>query len=308
MMIAERICGETEGPFRDTRLTTEEMEELRMAAWMHDVGKITTPEHVVDKPTKLQTVFDRIGLIETRFALIAKSIENDNLKRQLSVLRGKKTVAAEDECAGDQLQRELDALREEEAFIRESNAAGEFMSDDKIDRIKAIASKAFVMHGRPTPYLTEDEASNLCIRKGSLTEDERGAIENHARMTERILNQLPFPKTLANVPAYAGGHHEKLDGSGYPHRLDKGEIPLQARILAIADIFEALTARDRPYQEPKSLSQALKILRFMKMDRHIDPDIHDLFINSRMYIDYAKKEMDPKQIDIPEAEEDPPVL
>lgn len=303
MIIAETICREAEGPFKDVQLSREEMEELRMAAWMHDVGKITTPEHVVDKPTKLQTIFDRISLVSNRFALIKKSIENSYLRNKIELLvRGPLGEGVEKQL-DDQLESELGILREDEEFIETCNAAGEFMSDDKIDRIKNIASKTIVLNGETTPYLTEDEVHNLCIRKGSLTDNERGIIENHAKMTEEILSQLPFPQNLANVPKYAGSHHEKLDGSGYPHRLVKGELPLQARILAIADVFEALTAKDRPYKKPMSLSQAVKIMRFMKMDKHIDPDIYDLFISSRIHIDYAKKEMNPEQIDIPEAKE-----
>lgn len=301
MMIAGEICKETGGPFKDVNLSGEEMEELRMAAWMHDVGKITTPEHVVDKQTKLETIFDRIHFVGNRFALIRKSIENSYLKDKVELLR-KGPIGEETEKAmDDQLRSELDILREDEELIRACNAAGEFMSDDKIERVKDIASKSFLLNGETTPYITEDETQNLCIRKGSLTTDERGIIENHAKMTREILSQLPFPQNLANVPLYAGSHHEKLDGSGYPYHLDKESLPLQARILVIADVFEALTAKDRPYKEPMSLSQAVKIMGFMKMDKHIDPDIYDLFISNRLYIDYAKKEMNPEQIDIPEA-------
>jgi HD-GYP domain-containing protein (c-di-GMP phosphodiesterase class II) len=137
----------------------------------------------------------------------------------------------------------------------------------------------------------------LCIRKGTLTEEERRIVEHHATMTAKILNQLPFPRKLANVPIYSAGHHEKLDGSGYPGGFSKEDLPLQTKIMAVVDIFEALTATDRPYRKPLKLSEAVKIMGFMKKDNHIDPDIYDLFIGSRLYYDYAKKEMDPKQID-----------
>ena len=138
---------------------------------------------------------------------------------------------------------------------------------------------------------------NLCIRKGSLTEDERKVIENHASMTKKMLNALPFPAKLAGVPEYASGHHEKLDGSGYPLGLSEKELSMQSRIMVIADIFEALTAKDRPYKEPMSLSQAIKILGFLKKDKHIDPDIHDLFLERRLFYQYAQQEMAPEQID-----------
>ena len=171
------------------------------------------------------------------------------------------------------------------------------MSDEKIERIKEIAKKTYCFNGKKHYYLTDDEVKNLCVRKGSLTDEERKIIENHALMTLKILNELPFTKKLANVPEYAAAHHEKLDGSGYPQGLSEKDLSLQSRIMAIADIFEALTAKDRPYKKPMKLSQAIKIMGFMKEDKHIDPDIYDLFIKSRIYYDYAKKEMNPEQID-----------
>jgi len=303
MMIAEKINQEAEGPFAAMSFDEGEIEELRMSAWMHDVGKITTPEHVVDKSTKLQTLFDRIELVHQRFALIRQMVENGCLAKKLELLKSGSLSEGEEEQLDAQLASELQKLREDEEFLTTCNATGEFMSDDKVERVESFLSQAFLIDGVETPYLTEDEVENLCIRKGSLSDDERSTIEHHAKMTEEILTQLPFPQNLANVPLYAGSHHEKLDGSGYPHHLSNGNLPLQARILAIADVFEALTAKDRPYKEPMALSQAIKIMRFMKMDRHIDPDIYDLFINNQLHIEYARKQMNPEQIDLPEAQE-----
>jgi HD-GYP domain-containing protein (c-di-GMP phosphodiesterase class II) len=171
------------------------------------------------------------------------------------------------------------------------------MPDEKIDQLKAIGQKVYVLNGEELPYLSEDELENLCIRKGTLTQAERAVIENHAKVTFKILDALPFPKNLSMVPEYAAGHHEKLDGSGYPRHLKEINLPLQSRIMAIADIFEALTAKDRPYKKPMKLSQALKILSFMKKDRHIDPDIYDLVLKSDIFFDYAKANMNPDQID-----------
>jgi HD-GYP domain-containing protein (c-di-GMP phosphodiesterase class II) len=172
------------------------------------------------------------------------------------------------------------------------------MSDENVERIKNIGRKTYMLDEEEHPFLTKNEIHNLCIRKGTLTPDERKQIENHAEMTFDIISQLPFPENLAHVPEYAASHHEKLDGSGYPKGLDSDTLPLQSRIIAIADIFEALTAKDRPYKMPMALSQSLKILEFMKKDNHIDSDILELFIKNRRFLEYAEKEMNPDQIDI----------
>ena len=182
-------------------------------------------------------------------------------------------------------------------FIRAINKSVEFMDDDKLENLQKIAKKTYHIHDRPCPYLTEDEVTNLGIRKGNLTKEERKIIENHAELTFKMLNELPFPKKHAMVAEYAAGHHEKLDGSGYFRHLTKNELPLQSRIMAIADIFEALTAKDRPYKKPMKLSQALEILSFLKKDGHIDPDIHDLVTSSDLLLAYAKAFMNPDQID-----------
>ncbi len=298
MMLAETINNTNKGKFKNVNFNEDEMEELRLAAWMHDVGKITTPEYVVDKSTKLQTIFDRISLIETRFQVIAQLIEDRHLTRKFELLQNGKTSGSEIKQLDKELSGNIKLLQEELDFIKKCNNPGEFLGDDKIEKIKEIANKTYSFGNMDYQYLTEDEVKNLCIQKGSLTEEERKIIENHATMTLKMLNELPFPPKLANVPEYAAGHHEKLDGSGYPRGLTEKEMSLQSRIMAVADIFEALTARDRPYKKPMKLSQAVKIMGFMKKDRHIDPDIYDLFIESRLFYDYAKEEMNPAQIDI----------
>ena len=298
MMLAEEINKAADGPFKDIYFNEDEMEELRLAAWMHDVGKITTPEYVIDKSTKLQTISDRISLIETRFYLIAKLIENKYLNKKIKVLKKGENIKTETQRIDQELCDETGLLYNELDFIKTCNNPGESMDDDKITRIKEIAEKIYLLDNKKHYYLTEDEVKNLCIRKGSLTKEERKIIENHATMTLRMLKQLPFPRKLANVPEYAAAHHEKLDGSGYPRGLTEKEMPFQSRIMAVADIFEALTAKDRPYRKPMKLSQALKIMGFMKKDKHIDPDIYDLFINNHLFYDYAKKEMIPEQVDV----------
>ncbi len=298
MMIAEKINETDDDPFGQVRFNEDELEELRLAAWMHDVGKITTPDHVVDKADKLETIFSRFWLVQSRFGTIAQLTENEILRRKLALFSAGQ---ADPEAVGaldGELAKRLAKLEEDLAFIGECNKASEFMSDDKIARVKAIAARRYVVNGQEHPFLEEDEVLNLCIRKGNLNEEERKIIENHASMTHKILMQLPFPKNLARVPDYACGHHEKLDGSGYPRGLAGENLPLQARIMAIADIFEALTARDRPYRKPMPLSQAIKIMGFMKQDRHIDPSVFDLFLASGLFRMYAEKEMNPEQIDV----------
>lgn len=300
MMIAEEINKTDHGPFKDVIFNEDEIEELRLAAWMHDVGKITTPENVIDKSTRLQAIFDRENLIETRFQMIFKSIENEYLQRKIEFLQNGISDESKMKIMGQELEDKIRDLGEELKFIIACNNPGEFMSDEKIDRIKKIAKKNYVSPVGEHPYLTEDEVENLCIQKGSLTDKERNIIENHAGITLKILNELPFPAKFANVPEFASSHHEKLDGSGYPRGLSEKELSLQSRIMAIADVFEALTAKDRPYKEPMKLSKAVKIMEFMKQDKHIDADIYDLFLESRLFYEYAKKQMAPEQVDEPE--------
>jgi HD-GYP domain-containing protein (c-di-GMP phosphodiesterase class II) len=297
ILIAEKINQTDKGIMGDISFNKDEIEELRLAAWMHDVGKITTPEYVVDKSTKLEAIFDRIHHIQTRFDLIAQSMENDYLRRKLEILQNGRQNDQDFKNLKKEYEERLKILKNELVFIRSCNNPGEFMDDDKIKRLNAIAAKMFVHENEAHNYLTDNEVKNLCIRKGSLTGEERKFIENHATMTAKILKQLPFKGKLANVPVYASGHHEKIDGSGYPNGLSDSELSLQARIMAIADIFEALTARDRPYKKPMTLSQALKIMKHMADNKHIDADIFDLFQKNKLYLEYARKEMSPEQVD-----------
>ncbi|HEB84467.1 MAG TPA: GAF domain-containing protein [Bacteroidetes bacterium] len=297
MMIAEKINEVDEGPFADVHFNRDELEELRIAAWMHDTGKITTPEYVVDKSNKLETIFDRIDLLRTRWDVI-------RLARELEVEREKGGAGAKGagakrvKEAEEKLAADLAAMGEDLAFLERTNTGGEFMADDKIERLQAIAARTYGVDGETHPFLTDDEVYNLSIRKGTLTAEEREIINNHAMMTIKILNELPWPKKLRRVPEFAGAHHEKLDGSGYPLGLTADQISLQARIMAVADIFEALSAKDRPYKKPMPLSQAIKILGFMVKDNHIDKDVVDLFIDSGLVHEYAERFLSPEQVDI----------
>jgi PAS domain S-box-containing protein len=299
MMLAEKINADETGAFKDTHFTREEMEELRLSAWMHDVGKVTTPENIVNKASKLETIFDRVNLVETRFALIASATVNAHLNAKLKLLQKRQVDMSELGRNDQSLSDDLQLLHQELEFIKSCNGASQPMTEERLTRLRDIGKKEYIFQNTKQPYLTGDEIKNLSIRYGNLTDEERMVVENHANMTLKILKQLSFPLNLERVPEFAGGHHEKLDGSGYPLGLMEKELPLQTRILAIVDIFEALTARDRPYREPMKLSEATKIIRFMKENHKIDSDLFDLLIGSGAYLEYALKEMDPKQIDLP---------
>ncbi|MBZ0266431.1 GAF domain-containing protein [bacterium] len=299
MMLAHKLNEIDEGPFAEFQFTANEMEELRIAAWMHDTGKITTPEHVVDKSTKLETIFDRVELLKTRWQTIRTLKRMEAEKRKVEVLtsNGNSSEAKLQEIDKN-LENDLAQLNDDLDFIVRMNTGGEFLQDEFLERIQSIGKLTYEENGKTYPYLTEDEIENLCIRKGTLTHDEREIINNHATMSIRILEKLTWPKKLVRVPEIAGAHHEKLDGTGYPNGLKELDLSLQARILAVADVFEALSAKDRPYKAPMPLSQAVKILGFMVKDRHLDGHIVDLFTSTNMHLEYAKKHLNPAQIDL----------
>jgi len=300
LTIAEKINNMTEGPYADVCFDEHPMKELRTAAWLHDIGKITTPEYVVDKATKLETIYDRIETLKTRFEVIKRDHElkvlEDRLARHYahSDESGSETSGMETDGKNDEFSRKLE---EDINFLVNANTGGEFMADEMIEKVKEIASRKWMYDGDECPMLTENEVYNLTIRRGTLTTEERDIINNHAKVTHKMLSQLPFPKKLKNVPLYAAAHHENINGTGYPFGLKGDEISLQSRILALADIFEALTAKDRPYKKGKTLSEALDIMSFMVKDGHIDKDLFELFIREKIYLDYAKKELSPQQID-----------
>ena len=265
------------------------MKELRMAAWMHDVGKISIPEYVIDKATKLETIFDRIELVRYRIELMKRERE---IRQQT---RGLTQEPEDSENAGASLTPE--EMEEHLVFLEKVNKGGEFLHDETKEKIKALAALSFEMNGQPLPFLSENEVMNLCIDRGTLSSDERTIIHNHVTVTGKMLEKLPFPKILSRVARYAAMHHEKLNGSGYPFGLTADEIPLQARILAVADIFEALCAADRPYKLGKRLSEAMKILEFMVKDGELDGDICDLIVESGIVIAYARENLSKRQQD-----------
>jgi HD-GYP domain-containing protein (c-di-GMP phosphodiesterase class II) len=283
MEIARRINDAAEGPYAAVHFSEDELKELRIAAWLHDVGKVTTPEYVVDKATKLETIFDRIDLLRLRFELCAA---------QRGLLR---VTGGPQSAEGEEIVK---SLAEEHLFLTEANRGDERMTDERLNRVRAIAARTWELDGQARPLLSPEEVEKLSVRQGTLTAEERGVIQNHATVTYKMLSQLPFPKKLRRVPEYAAAHHETLNGKGYPRGIDERELSLQSRILALADIFEALTAKDRPYKKGKTLSEAMHILSMMAKDRHIDPDLFDLFTREGIHLDYARRELSPQQIDV----------
>ena len=301
MMLAEAVQKTKHGPFADFKLSDQEMYELKIAAWLHDCGKVATPEFVADKSTKLETIYDRIHEVETRFAALKRDFEIKKLKKELTIERDQSLSANEKNKKINDLkkdyQKTIRQIKKDLSFVKESNIGGEFMSGDKQQRINEIAQYKWKPNGKMQNFLSEDEVYNLTIPRGTLTPEERQVINDHIVITINMLDELPYPKHLKNIPEFAGGHHEKLDGTGYPKGLTKDEMSVQARIMAIADIFEALTARDRPYKKGKTLSQAMRILGFMKDDAHIDVDLFDIFVKQKIYMKYAKGFLEPEQID-----------
>ena len=301
MMLAEAVQKTKHGPFADFKLSDQEMYELKIAAWLHDCGKVATPEFVVDKSTKLETIYDRIHEVETRFAALKRDYEIKKLKKELTIERDQSLSANEKNKKINDLKKDykktIRQIKKDLSFVKESNIGGEFMSGDKQQRINEIAQYKWKPNGKMQNFLSEDEVYNLTIPRGTLTPEERQVINDHIVITINMLDELPYPKHLKNIPEFAGGHHEKLDGTGYPKGLTKDEMSVQARIMAIADIFEALTARDRPYKKGKTLSQAMRILGFMKDDAHIDVDLFDIFVKQKIYMKYAKGFLEPEQID-----------
>ncbi|WP_423185258.1 HD domain-containing phosphohydrolase [Alishewanella sp. d11] len=343
-MLAQAAC-DNQTSFKDFQLSEAQWEELHFASWLHDCGKVTTPEYVVDKATKLETLYDRIHEIRMRFEVLKRDAEITCLK---AMLQGGDATALQ-----QQLTHTLTQLDEDFVFVAECNLGGEFMAADKIERLQHIAEKRWLRtlsdrigisweeaarkSRQPEPQLPvseplladkpehiiertasdnldnadrygfqmtvpqykyqRGELVNLSITRGTLTEEERYKINEHIMQTIIMLEQLPYPKHLRNVPIIAGGHHEKMDGTGYPRRLQQEQMPLTARMMAIADIFEALTAADRPYKKAKTLSEAIKIMSFMQKEQHIDGELFRLFLTSGVYKDYAEKFLHPSQID-----------
>lgn len=284
-LMCEIINKTHDGPFADVHFDGEKVKEMLMAGWLHDVGKITTPVHIVDKSTKLETIFDRIEILRHRFELIDACARGEMLDKKVAAMRnGGGDLAAFD--------AEFEAFRKKHwddfDFITRSNKGGEFMDDSLIARIKEIGARTYRYNGADHRYLNENEVNNLCIRKGTLLDDERKMIQDHVVLTIRMLEKIPFTKKLSNIPLYAGTHHETLDGKGYPNGLKGDQIPLEGRILALVDIYEALTASDRPYKKGMPVEKAFAILKAEADHGKLDKDLLDLFIKANVHDIYLK--------------------
>jgi len=294
MMLAEAVHETKTGPLADFNMSERDRRELWVAGLLHDCGKITTPVHVVEKSTKLQTIYDRIHQVDTRFEVLKRDAEIGALKDKLAAGGDHARLAEIDTRLASALAR-LDGDRE---FLRKANIGSEGMTPEDQQRVQEIGRYRWVgVDGREQDFLDADELTNLTIRAGTLTQEERQIINNHISVTIRMLESLPWPKHLQRVPEYAGGHHEKMDGTGYPRGLRAEQMSIQARMMAIADIFEALTAKDRPYKVGKTLSESLRILGGFRLRNHIDPDLFDVFVRNKVYRIYAERFMDPAQID-----------
>jgi HD-GYP domain-containing protein (c-di-GMP phosphodiesterase class II) len=296
MMIANAACNADYGIFRDFNLDEDELYELKIAGLLHDCGKVTTPVHVIDKATKLETIFDRIHLVNTRFEILKRDAEVTFLHQKIAAIEsGNLSIIADLE---ESLNQKIAQYSSDQDFLRICNIGGEFMRDEYKERLQQIAKYRWIdPKGVETNFLTDDELYNLSIARGTLTAEERKIINDHIVVTIEMLQQLPYPRNLRRVPEYAGGHHERMDGKGYPKGLTRDQMSLPARMMGIADIFEALSAKDRPYKKGKTLTECLQILGKMKLDNHIDPDLFDLFVSERVYMQYANEYLDPDQID-----------
>ncbi|PZV11963.1 MAG: phosphohydrolase [Pseudanabaena sp.] len=296
MMIADAACKADYGIFKDFELDEDERYELKIAGLLHDCGKVTTPVHVIDKATKLETIFDRIHLINTRFEVLKRDAEISFLNQKIAAIEsGNLSIIPELEASFDQ---KLTQYSSDQDFLRICNIGGEFMRDEYKERLQIIATYRWIdPKGVETNFLTENEVYNLNISRGTLTAEERKIINDHIVVTIEMLEQLPYPRNLRRVPEYAGGHHERMDGKGYPKGLTREQMSLPARMMGIADIFEALSAKDRPYKKGKTLTECLQILGNMKKSGHIDPDLFDLFVSEKVYMRYANEYLDPDQID-----------
>ncbi len=287
MMIANEINSDKTGLFKDFLFSEDELDELYVSGWLHDFGKVATPEHIMNKATKLEGLYDKIEQIKLKFEILKRDVELSYYKNKIK----------ENDLDQNLIQSEIEKIKDDMIFLDKTNIGGEFMSDDLMSRVKEIGERKIMINNTHTPLLTEDEIENLTISRGTLSKKDLKIMQKHVVLTYDLLNKLPYPDHLKQVPFYAGCHHEKIDGSGYPNGYSGDTLPVQARIIAIADVFEGLTAPDRPYKEGYKLSKALFILKGMVNDGEIDKDLFHLFITKKLYLKYANEMINKDQID-----------
>lgn len=323
-LLATAAVSEDSGPLKDFEMNLDDWYTLHIASWLHDCGKVTTPEYVVDKATKLETITNRIHEIRSRFEILRRDAHIEYLQKRLNNVDSKEKLQAEFVNRVKQLENDF-------AFVAQCNTGDIALTDEDIRRLEKISQQTFMryfnrmlglswaerdkiespelyanpalenlLQNRPDQLLdhyNSGELHNLEIRQGTINDEEREKINEHIVVTIDMLKALPFPKELSKVVEYAGAHHERVDGKGYPNRLTGEQMSIPAKIMAIADIFEALTANDRPYKDPKKLSEVLAIMQEMKNTGHIDPDLYAVFIQDKVYQDYADQYLDKSQID-----------
>ncbi len=290
-MMVDAICCDQEF-FPEYNVDDEQRYEIQVASWLHDCGKLTTPDSVLEKSTKLHKMHDGIHEVNNRFMILRQQIELEYAKKIIA-------PGADQASLQNELSERLKTLEDDRAFIESCNKGGEFMSEEYQERVGTIAQTEWVDHqGNKQVMLNEDEIYNLCIARGTITKEERDIINNHMQVTIDMLESLHFPKDLKRVPEIAGGHHEKMNGQGFPKGLKRDEMSIPARMMAIADIFEALTSKDRPYKDPMKLSQTLSIMSNMVKDEHIDSELFAMFLKQGVWKRYAQSCLNPEQLDI----------
>lgn len=289
MTLTRAVSSSRSAAFKTVQFSDAELYELEVSAWLHDIGKLITPIHISDKATKLERTFDRFDLIRTRFEILRRDIEIMRLRA------GEKPGDVEIPGSGDDLQQMLEDLR----FLADCNRGRNPLSQPDTNRVREISDRYHWIdrQGDERTILTEDEAENLMVVRGTLTDEEREMINHHVISTINMLDMLPFPEELARVPEIAGAHHESYNGQGFPSGLSGTQMLIQARILAFADRFESISARSRPYKRPNSLNRSLQILREMVDDGLVDPDLYRLFIEEKLYEAYAIEFLSRDQID-----------
>ena len=296
LMLADAVNDMNKGPLASFSMSEADRHELDIAGWLHDCGKIATPFHIMEKSTKLETIFDRIKYVDAKFEIISRDLKIAYQQKIICAMKLQKPIEVQQ--FERLLDTELKQLALDRALLQRVNVGGEFLGDAELEHIERIANKyQLVINDINTPLLSADEVENLTIRRGTLTEAEREVMKRHMDVTKNILDALPFPKHLSNVTEYALGHHEKLDGTGYPRGLTKEQMSVPARLMAITDIFEALSAVDRPYKKAKPVSECLFILGSMVAKNHLDADIFAIFIESEVYKNYINEYADPEQLD-----------
>ncbi len=297
-LMARKINDINEGHFKDFAFTEEELDELSVASWLHDVGKIATPDAIMNKSTKLERTIDGIELIKLKIDTILVLMNNQDYVEQHFADKVNFDYLLTSPNNWQDYQKDIiEQIKTDLDFLENVNFGGEFLTDEKIAHIDRIAKFSYTLNNENRYLFSDLEKEDLKIKRGTLNDSEREIMNNHVKYTYEILNQLTYPKKYKNVTLYASSHHEKLNGSGHPWGFTADQLPMQSRILAVSDIFEALTAPDRPYKKGKKLSEAMNILMYNVLDNHIDRDLFEFLIDSGLYKEYAEKYVPAIQID-----------